>query len=712
MAENHDTDQQQAVARRDAANRVQQDIRLSLGQTQSLPEMLMSAPLAINLLGQIKLLAFSDHALRIQRLQPPRSGFKYLEYDSLSSAMIQIVDQSSDAFSCASKNMRAIRLQSGVMFGRNSHVQDILKCLQDPRVAQLRLKDSMDKFRNEMKKCAIWAQEIEVEFENLIGCAKETNTAMAHEMKLTQEEEEQTQRDAWKIEVQEKTQQLALDFARSQLGDAKEEFEKSRTAYQKQADKGDWSALGLGIVSDVTSGATGLVHAVVGVVRDAPKVAIETVRAVSGRAKGKEQNEPQEQQPAPLGIDPALLASEQIENRLNQFRDMLNEDQAIFLRNGASDILDLSHRLQSMKNGLGGFSSKYTVDARSILEDAISVAQSISKAAETTQSAGGSNLSSEEVSRWQQTLDNCIGIAARIRAFASSRPGHGFGSTLDSGLASIKPHDSGYIKVLKARQEKLFIQRANVNDAREHLRRTNEKQLAAQAKIIALAKSMKDLQHKQTTLEETKAILRKSIDAMCAMQEQVRNLAGFFNALAEIITIVGMGHAERYLNTIEDGVAEGSNSFALMYNEWQVKEIRETMITLRGHFAFVVKSADLYQEVAAAHINPCLRMAANLRISATEAEQNVAKEKLERAAIESSEMIQSIAEEQMEVYRKELSQRVEEIEHELNELDLPPLNDQAEFVARIEEGVQEASDETAREIAHRGELYDEITDEI
>jgi hypothetical protein len=66
------------VARREAAGRLQQDLKLSLGQSQSLPDMLMTAPLAINLLGQIKLLAFSDQALRI-RLQEPRDGFKYLQ---------------------------------------------------------------------------------------------------------------------------------------------------------------------------------------------------------------------------------------------------------------------------------------------------------------------------------------------------------------------------------------------------------------------------------------------------------------------------------------------------------------------------------------------------------------------------------------------------------------------------------------------------------
>jgi len=36
--------------------------------------------------------------------------------------MIQIVDQSADAFDTADKKMRAIRMQTNVMFGRNGHV--------------------------------------------------------------------------------------------------------------------------------------------------------------------------------------------------------------------------------------------------------------------------------------------------------------------------------------------------------------------------------------------------------------------------------------------------------------------------------------------------------------------------------------------------------------------------------------------------------------
>lgn len=48
--------------------------------------------------------------------------------------------------------------------------------------------------------------------------------------------------------------------------------------------------------------------------------------------------------------------------------------------------------------------------------------------------------------------------------------------------------------------------------------------------------------------------------------------------------------------------------------------IRETVITLRGHFGFVAHSADMYQDIATSHINPCIRMAANIPLSAGSAE--------------------------------------------------------------------------------------------
>jgi len=55
-------------------------------------------------------------------------------------------------------------------------------CLQDPRRAKVSLMGSMTKFRNEMEKCVVLTNGIEVEFDKLVKCARELNRAMANEM--------------------------------------------------------------------------------------------------------------------------------------------------------------------------------------------------------------------------------------------------------------------------------------------------------------------------------------------------------------------------------------------------------------------------------------------------------------------------------------------------------------------------------------------------
>lgn len=96
--------------------------------------------------------------------------------------MFQVVDQSADAFDLTEKNMRAFRMQTNVMFGRNGHVRTILMCLQDPHMAKKDLLNSMSKFEKDIYKCASWAQDIETRLDGLIRCAGELNLAMAEKM--------------------------------------------------------------------------------------------------------------------------------------------------------------------------------------------------------------------------------------------------------------------------------------------------------------------------------------------------------------------------------------------------------------------------------------------------------------------------------------------------------------------------------------------------
>jgi len=490
------------------------------------------------------------------------------------------------------------------------------------------------------------------------------------------------------------------------------------------------SALATGTLLGISSSVSGLINATVTVFKESPKVAIETVRAVGriGSFGGRHpppnsdaddaSNSNQailaiEPQPT-LGIDPALLAAEQIEKQLVSLNDLLGEDLPVLVQDGGMEVLACSKRLEALKNSIGQFQSKHTLSASGILDEAITITTSILNVNNPNPSKKISSSDwQERIDHWQKSIKALLSQATRLRSFAAAQPGQGFGGSLETTRVP-GPNDSEYTQVMRHRQQKLLIMRSAMRDAQDNLARTTEAQLAAQDQIIELARTMKDLQHQQATLEWTKGILRKSIDVMVAMQDQIRTLAGFFNALANIISIVGKGQAERYLDTINKGITKDGGRFAIAYNESQIQVLRETVITLRAHFSFVVKSADMYQEIATSHINPCIRMAASLPLSATPEQQEAAKAKLKQATDESSEAIKLLAQQELGVYYRDLEQRCQKIEEELGPLALRALEDENENenLKAIEQGVKESGEEVAESIKQSGALFDEIMDDI
>ncbi|KAK1829438.1 hypothetical protein QBC39DRAFT_356565 [Podospora conica] len=728
MAELAKRDEEGAIARRKAAGYLQQDIKLSLGQSQSLPDMLMTAPLAINLLGQIKLLAFTDDALRI-RLTEPRGGFRYLLRTSLSSAMIQVVDQSADAFDMAEKKMRAIRMQTNVMFGRNGHVQTILMCLQDQRMAKKDLLNSMTKFEQDMEKCASWANEIESQFDALVKCASEVNLAMADKLTTTAEEQWEVKAQEIKAEFAKENQANVLGVMKSRVADAQSEFGHARDQYQKTSSKGEVSAMFAAMAIGAGNSFTGLINATVSVFKDTPKVAIEAVKAVGrvgaigihhhhgdpvatpNTAMGRQTDSVLTREGTSGAIDPALLSAEQIEIQLLNLNELLNDDLPDVVDGGGSEVSNCAARLEALKKRLAGFNSKHTLDASAIIDEALEITSDI-----LSGSRQGSRSPGEwkelKIPRWQKKLKSILPRATKLRSYSASQPGQGFGSSLEQPQLTSPPGTSGYSKILHQRHQTLMIKRSAMNEARANLEKQTDGQLQVQAEIIEIARKMKELAHKQTTIEDTKRILKKSIDVMVAMQDQVRQLTGFFNALANIISILCKGQAETYLATINAGISGqdgGRSQFALAYSDQQLQVIRETVVTLRGHFGFVVRNADLYQEIATAHLNPCIRMAANLPLSAGPAEQDEAKRQLKLMTDASSEAIKTLARQEMEAYERDLDSRLLEIDEEMAALGYEPPEgeDEAENQQAIEEGVKESAEKMAEEREELGQMVHE-----
>lgn len=151
---------------------------------------------------------------------------------------------------------------------------------------------------------------------------------------------------------------------------------------------------------------------------------------------------------------------------------------------------------------------------------------------------------------WRKAVSSLLPRATKLRSFSASQPGQGLGGSLDNPSGPSPPPAPGalaYDRILHQRHQTLLIKRTN-------LEKQASSQLQVQANIIDIARKMKELSHRQTAIEDTKRVLRKAIDVMVAMQDQVRQLTTFFNVLASIISILCQGQAETYLRIIKAGM--------------------------------------------------------------------------------------------------------------------------------------------------------------
>ena len=176
-----------------------------------------------------------------------------------------------------------------------------------------------------------------------------------------------------------------------------------------------------GALLGVSSGVSGLINATVSVFKETPKIAIETMQAVGriGSFKGQHpppksdisnasnanQATPGVEHQSTLGIDSAFLAAEQIETQLLNLNDLLNENLPVLVEDGGTEVLACSKRLEALKNSIRQFQSKYTLNARGILDEALTITTSILN---VNNPSASKKISSSDwqkrIDRWQKSI--------------------------------------------------------------------------------------------------------------------------------------------------------------------------------------------------------------------------------------------------------------------------------------------------------------------
>ena len=480
----------------------------------------------------------------------------------------------------------------------------------------------------------------------------------------------------------------------------------------------EWRALGFKTASDIESGFAGLINGAVGLVKDTPRVvttALEAAGALGGAAARfvstgslpsattstggpsspvnvQKRKQSMTSLPSEIGIDPAIVNAEQISSRVLDLYLIIQGDLLHTLQEEGADqgLLECSEHLKACRAELGESNSQNISTTKVLLDKAVQTTTDILGSRKLASSVDANDSKwKKKVEKWTRDAKDVHGKVLKLNAKAAAQAGQGFGDTLDIPQPSTEGTNIDFTSILKARHQKLLVMRGAMQQAQQNLQMQTDRHKDTQARAIEIASSLEKLKLEQVALKDIRSILLQAIDTVTHLQREIRQLTLFFNFMSTTISILGRRHTDRYIRAVESGISDNGIDFGLSYGDVQVRMIRETILLLRGHFAFIVESARLYQNISAQYIIPCMRKTADLKVGDSVEKQNEARADLKNFTEECAQSIRHLAQKEFENIQGQLMSRCVEIDDELQSLRLPAPENYVQQA--IEEGVKEAS---------------------
>lgn len=490
----------------------------------------------------------------------------------------------------------------------------------------------------------------------------------------------------------------------------------------------EWGALRLKAAMDFQSGIAGLISGAVGIIKETPKFATQAVVAAGALAGGASRlattgtfssstpsqdndqgqtsntmptqdtyslNAPASAQGSSIGIDPAIAFIDRMESSVCQVFEAVQQDLLpILLEDGHNhELISCSEQLKAYKAELGDFKSLYVASAKEMLDRSIRTVDDILKSDKLAGSVQNSRdvRWQKKVEQWHRDMKESHYTAVYLKGVASAQPGQGFGdASLDMAFqAPADPNNSNLdlAGILNYRTRKLRFTRAAMEDSKRRLQEKIEGYRDWQRRLIEAGSLLESLREEKITVEALKGLLRKAIDNLGRLQNEVVRLNQFFDFVSGTVSVLMDTVLNRFLDNIESGISEEENDFNLSYGQVQTNTIRQTILSLRGQVSFTIESTRLYLGISQKFIEPSMRMAANIPLGASVEEQQIFINELKTFTTECATAIMDLATQELEKTKGQLDNRL--IELGPAEIDLPAL---PSYVGKaIDEGIQDAS---------------------
>jgi hypothetical protein len=483
--------------------------------------------------------------------------------------------------------------------------------------------------------------------------------------------------------------------------------------------------LGAKTLADIESALAGVLSGAVNILRYSPQIALSVVQTAGvlggagagfmttgtlpmpapiainqpPRSYGQANYQAPDGQESDPGVDPALVAADAIADQISRMHELVHGDLLQMLTQSEDlELMNCSVRLRECKEILGDHKSQRVIEAKLMLDQAHGIVQSILDSRSHAASTDGTSKKWEmRVETWKKDAEIAHHRALKLKAFASAQAGRGFGDLLDiprkAGPDSGSEDLNSFRKVY---QQKLLIMREAMHGAQVSLEKTTKQYQAKQSRIVELVKSIDRLHAEEATLVDIKEFLQKTIDCISNLRHEMETLSLFFNFMSHAISQLGHIQGTRFLEAVEDGIYDDKIGFGLSYGDAHAHIIRSAIIRAQAYFSLVVESAQMYQNISADYILPCMNDATKLPLSASRELQNQASEELMQLTKDSANAIEKLAREEFEKMRSQLTVRCQEVQNELENLQPQAVHDYVRQA--IEEGVRESSEQMINEL--------------
>ncbi|KAI0793599.1 hypothetical protein C8Q74DRAFT_1314667 [Fomes fomentarius] len=661
-------------------------------------DVLVPAPMAVSILGQLTLVATTTDFKLVQ----PTNGFKHVRYpDSFRATIMQLVNTGALSLNQSFVNFDEINKRcAAVRPGVNNIVQLLVgdednTPRQNEIAVERHLPNQIAALSKTIQACLEKAKETDTVFNQLLELTMEIHESCA----ATQGENEERVREAELrkafLAKQEEAAKEMKSLSKDAAEQAREKFTNAQNQFNHAADHmpGAWQIASLELLDMAKSTISNLTFGLLG--------------GTKSSGGGQPSAGPARREPS-IDVSDALDPGFQKASTLRYYAEML--DRLLVPREGGGQDWDAIRSYEpggcrDVKVGLQEICKSIKLNHKhagnatnTALNHAKKGAQFASQLLDTVPPGKQADIEQliSDIHIWR---DRVLEFAAE--ADLKLRTSH-IGNNAFLPEPDYSPSGSSAELLVRNAQYRLTVTQAQLSASREASRAASEKLMEVTGQLGDILAQIAKVDVQKQNWEDIKAILLRAIDFLCQLKMYLNNLVHFFDQVNTLVSVTLREAADQFIRIVKDATAiengpgkEVQRISGISLDAWARQAIYNHAISVAKISRVVENISDMYVTLYDSNVHPGVNMLLGMGgLVGSKDVPAIAKagQEIQTWAQGASDKIVELVAERMDANEQDIQKRMSELEKSLGSI-LPPSRKIEEIVQRAKEKqTQETTD--------------------